>query len=371
MTDKNQSAAQRAAQHFVAPGALLKITSCGRGLIHSTFKVHARPPAQSPFIFILQRLNQYVFPCPDTVIKNVRTVTAHLAERGSSVPGLRFPQLMAGADGSPLYRDAEGGAWRALTFVEHSHSQDALANLGQARDIGLVLGHFHRLLADLDSQVLSDTLPGFHVAPGYLSHLDAAWDRWMGTTSDALQFCKAFVESRRGVVPVLEDAKAAGVLPLRVMHGDPKINNFLFDTRSERVISLIDLDTVKPGLIHYDLGDCLRSACNHAGEDPAEHQRVQFDLPTARAILEGYFCAAGTFLSPPEYAYIPMAIRLIPLELGMRFLADYLTGNHYFRVQDPQHNLRRAQAQFQLVASIESQAAALEDLVRAHSGSKA
>lgn len=368
MTDKNQFHAARAAQHFVASGTLLEITSFGHGLIHSTFKVHAPRSAPSPITFILQCLNRHVFPSWEKVTGNVRAVTAHLAEKCLSTSALRFPRLLPGADGSLIYRDAEENVWRALTFIEDSHSRDALENLDQAREIGHVLGQFHLLLADLNPSVLRDTLPGFHIAPAYLSQLDATWDRWTGKMSDDLEHCKAFVEARRGIVPVLEEAKAAGVLPLRIMHGDPKINNFLFHTRSERVISLIDLDTVKPGLIHYDLGDCLRSACNRAGEDPADYHAVHFDLATARAILDGYFSAAGEFLSAPEYAFIVPAIRLIPLELGMRFLADYLAGNPYFRVRDPEHNLRRAQVQFQLVASIDAQAAALEGLVRAHSG---
>lgn len=365
MSDICQKDLQGAALHFAAGGSVVQCVPLGQGLIHTTFQVQVDYAAQSPRMFILQRLNGRVFPNPKNVIENVHAVTSHLAKKCVSPSSLLFPQLLPGDDGALLYRDAQGETWRALSFIPCSHSRDTLENLVQAHDIGSVLGQFHGLLADLDPATLRDTLPGFHVTPEYLDHWDAAWRNWTGTMNDALQTCRAFVEERRAFVHVLENARAAGELPLRVMHGDPKINNFLFDMRSERVVSLVDLDTVKPGLIHYDLGDCLRSACNRHGEDPVHSTSVRFDVPTARAILEGYFSAAGWMLRRSEYDFILPAIRLIPLELGMRFLTDYLTGNRYFRVRDPEHNLRRAQVQFQLVASIESQAADLQQVIHA------
>lgn len=337
----------------------------GQGLIHTTFQVQVQYAARSPLTFVLQRLNCRVFPNPENVIDNVRVVTEHLARKCVSHPSLIFPRLLPGNDGALLYRDAQGEIWRALSFISCSHSRDTLESLAQARDIGSVLGQFHGLLADLDPAALRDTLPGFHIAPEYLNHWDAAWRGWTGAITEPLQTCRAFVEERRAFVSVLENAKSAGQLPLRVMHGDPKVNNFLFDTRSERVVSLIDLDTVKPGLIHYDLGDCLRSACNRHGEDPEQSAAACFDVPMAKAILDGYFAAAGSMLRQSEYDFILPAIRLIPLELGMRFLTDYLSGNRYFRVQDPQHNLRRAQVQFQLVASIENQSTDIEQIIHA------
>lgn len=360
--DTTGSSLLRAA-HYFAPGRTVEqISSLGSGLIHATFLVRLRGAEHSSFV--LQRMNRQVFSNPQEVVSNLRTVTAHLAGKlPCAGGGLRFPQLIPGPDGALLFHDDEAETWRALSFIEHSHAQDSLANLSQARELGNVLGQFHQLLSDVDPAGLADTLPGFHIAPQYLAQLDAAWARWDGERDAALRNCHAFVEERRDFVSVLEQAKAAGVLPLRIIHGDPKVNNFLFDQRSGHVVSLIDLDTVKPGLIHYDLGDCLRSACNRAGEDPAQPDAVRFDVPMAQAILEGYLQAAGSLLQPAEYNFLLPAIRLIPLELGIRFLADHLSGNRYFRVQDPGHNLRRAQVQLRLVASIEAQAPALEAVI--------
>jgi len=154
----------------------------------------------------------------------------------------------------------------------------------------------------------------------------------------------------------LEQAKQHGLLPLRVIHGDPKLNNFLFAKHSGRVVSLIDLDTVKPGLVHYDIGDCLRSCCHVEGSDT-------FDPAICAAILKGYLAEAGKFFSVYDYDYLYDAIRLIPFELGLRFYTDYLEGNRYFKVTEPLQNLHRATGQFRLCASILAQESVIKSLI--------
>ena len=160
-----------------------------------------------------------------------------------------------------------------------------------------------------------------------------------------------WVEAHRELAPVLEDARRAGQLLVRVIHGDPKLDNLLFDSAGARVLGLIDLDTVQPGLIHYDLGDCVRSCCNTRGEGG---EAPRFDLRLCRALLEGYLPEARNFLHPPEYPHLYNAIRLLPFELGLRFLTDHLEGDLYFKVQAPGQNLQRALAQFRLMDNIEA-----------------
>ena len=160
---------------------------------------------------------------------------------------------------------------------------------------------------------------------------------------------------------VLEDAVDAGVLRPRPIHGDPKVNNVLLDRASGRAIALVDLDTVKPGLVHYDIGDCLRSGCNRLGEETDDLDQVGFDLEFCEAILTGYADAARQVLSDADLDYLYDAIRLISFELGLRFLSDYLAGDVYFRITHPQQNLQRARVQFRLTADIEAK----EDAIRA------
>lgn len=169
-------------------------------------------------------------------------------------------------------------------------------------------------------------------------------------------YCAEFIARFQHIADDLEAAKQQGLLTLRVIHGDPKLNNFLFDRHRKKIVSLIDLDTVKPGLVHYDIGDCLRSCCHIA-------EPVGFDLDICTALLKSYLAEAGAFFTEHDYHYLYPAIRLIPFELGLRFYTDYLEGNRYFKVMEPEQNLQRATNQFRLCESIMAQETAIKNLV--------
>ena len=173
-----------------------------------------------------------------------------------------------------------------------------------------------------------------------------------------------FVNRRRTGVDVLEKAKEQGALELRPIHGDPKVNNVMIDLGTRQAISLVDLDTVKPGLIHYDIGDCLRSGCNPLGEETEQWEKVRFEPDLCRAILSGYLAEAGNFLKENDYRYLYEAVRLIAFELGLRFFTDYLEGNIYFKAVNEKQNLTRALVQFRLSESIESQESAIRALIQ-------
>jgi Ser/Thr protein kinase RdoA (MazF antagonist) len=179
----------------------------------------------------------------------------------------------------------------------------------------------------------------------------------------AERHCKEFVAERRVWATVLEDAKAQGELILRPIHGDPKVNNIMIDNETHEAVSIIDLDTVKPGLVHYDIGDCLRSCCNREGEETENLEAVEFDTGLCKAILQGYLSVANGFLSKNDYDYLYDAIRLISFELGLRFFTDHLEGNVYFRALDREHNLRRALVQFKLTESIEDQESEIRAII--------
>jgi Ser/Thr protein kinase RdoA (MazF antagonist) len=147
------------------------------------------------------------------------------------------------------------------------------------------------------------------------------------------------------------------------MHGDPKVNNVMIEEATGRAISLVDLDTVKPGLIHYDIGDCMRSGCNPLGEETENWEAVHFDPETGAAILEGYLTQARAFLTPADYEYLFDSIRLLTLELGIRFFTDHLAGNVYFKVKHPRHNLQRALVQFKLTESIEAHEGEIRNII--------
>jgi hypothetical protein len=162
---------------------------------------------------------------------------------------------------------------------------------------------------------------------------------------------------------VLEAARLRGELLSCPIHGDPKLANILFARNTGEAISLIDLDTVKPGLLHYDIGDCLRSCCNAAGED-VDLAEVSFNLAYCGAILRGYLPQVASFFSVADYRSIYDAVHLIAFELGLRFFSDHLAGDVYFRIRRPGQNLHRAMVQFALCRSIETQEAEIKNIVR-------
>ncbi len=347
------------AEAFELPGRIRSLEPLGSGNVNESFVVVCDGPPERRFV--LQRLNRRVFPRPDLVMANILALGEHvdrrLAEDGSPLGERRWevPRVVrCRADQRP-WVEREDGFWRLITFVESSRSFDLVTSADQAREVGIGLGLFHHLISDLSPERLADTLEGFHVTPRYLEQYDAVLAGAPAAAGGDVSRCRAFVEERRDFAPVLEAARASGRLRLRPIHGDPKVSNVMLEAGSGRAVALVDLDTVKPGLIHYDIGDCLRSCCNPLGEETADLEAVRFDVDLCRAVLGGYLSAASGFLTEADYEHLYAAIRLISFELGLRFFTDHLAGNVYFRTERPDHNLQRALVQFRLTASIEAQ----------------
>jgi len=350
-------AAAIAVRDFTFGGSVEKITNFGSGNVNDTFLVQLTGSGEK---IILQRINDKVFHRPALIMENLRTVADHVAgrmRRDRSMAGRRWEliRIFQSRDGRDYVVDEQGGCWRGIAFVAGAVGYEKMAGPEQAMEAGRALGLFHRLLSDLPPELLHDTLPGFHSTPGYLHHYDAIVAAVDPYYSAAGRFCAAVIARQRHRAAVLEDACRRNVLQRRIMHGDPKISNILFDEVTGRAIAMIDLDTVKPGLVHYDIGDCLRSCCNPLGEDPVDSDQVYFDLELARLILTGYLEEAGVFLAEYDIVYLYDAIYLLAFELGLRFFTDYLAGNVYFKTNHPEQNLSRAVVQFALAASIEKQ----------------
>jgi Ser/Thr protein kinase RdoA (MazF antagonist) len=355
------------AEQFTPQGRVLEVRTYGCGNVNDTFLVTLESPGERHFI--LQRLNTRVFRRPELVMGNLCTVSEHVQQRLADAPqgsGRRWemPRVLFTRNGRDHVLDPEGSFWRALSFIDGAETFDIIQDTQQAREVGYALGRFHHLLSDLAPDRLADTLPGFHVTPGYLRHYDKVLARVGGPLSPEGNYGLEFVRGRRVWAGVLEEARAQGQLVRRPIHGDPKVNNVMLDTATGEAVGLVDLDTVKPGLVHYDIGDCLRSGCNPLGEETEAWERVSFDPELGRAILQGYLAQARDFLTEADYAYLYDAIRLLAFELGLRFFTDYLAGNVYFKARHREHNLARALVQFKLAESIESQEAALRGIIR-------
>lgn len=344
---------------FALPAAVTSITPLGNGNVNDTYRVDTA----SGDCFVLQRLNTAVFPQPELVMANLIALAHHVKAKGDQA-GCQMPSPIHLRNGGEcLLRQPDGSAWRLLTFIAGAHSLDVLENCAQAEQVGRGLGRFHALINDLPGNQLHDTLEGFHVTPLYLERYQNVLANSAVPPCPESEACQRFVEQRLDLVPVLENARQAGRLQLRPIHGDPKVNNVMLCQISGRAVALVDLDTVKPGLLHYDIGDCLRSACNPAGEESTDLEAVHFNLELAKAMLRGYLAEAGSCLSAADLDHLYDAIRLLPFELGLRFFTDHLTGNVYFKASHSRQNLDRARVQFRLTESIEAQEPALRALL--------
>ena len=341
---------QSIAGKFSGGEAILKLTALGHGLINETYLVNTSLRA-----FVLQRINRRVFPEPALIMANLQQLDSHLQQ----IPNkqLQIPSIILSNSGQPLFVDEEQQVWRALELITASESREKLTRISEAEQVGHALGHFHRLCSNLPSEKMHDTLPGFHITPVYYAQYQSLLPIASHYSQQAdVIFCQHYVQKFQPQIAVLENARQQGLLFERVIHGDPKLNNFLFKPGTDQIVSLIDLDTVKPGLVHYDIGDCLRSCCHDAHDN-------RFDLNICSSVLSAYLGEAGEFFTPTDYEFLYTAILLIPFELGLRFFSDYLSGNIYFKAKDAEENLRRAVALFQLCDSICQQQNEIEKLI--------
>lgn len=345
---------------FFLPGTKIdRIEPCGTGNINDTYLVVLEGGEQR----ILQRINPNVFPDPHLVHDNMRQVCQHLEKGVQDSPDLAgqfIPLVLYSGRNGDAYPENNGAIWRMVNFVQGT-AFDTIDTPVQAEEMGRCLGIFHRLLASLEP-ALHDTLPGFHDTALYLHKYDTTLARYEIAPKENMQWYMDFVEKRRSLATKLEKEKG---LTSSVIHGDPKVANFIFDLGGHKSLSLIDLDTVRTGLVLHDIGDGLRSCCNPAGESPQHLEQVSFNKQLFSAWLKGYTKEAGLLLTKKDKAHIVDATKIIAFELGLRFLTDYMNGSTYFKTDYPEHNLDRSRVQFLLVQSLEKQLSDLESIVRA------
>ena len=351
------------AEQFTPQGRVLEVHEFGNGNINDTYIVTTDSNDETHFV--LQRINTQVFKQPRLIMQNMRTFTEHMRKRAREEgDSWEMPRVLKTCENQDFYLDAENNFWRAISYVEGARSFDTIHSTDHAREVGHALGTFQRLISDLPVETLADTLEGFHITPLYLAHYDSIISH-NGFVSDAeVRLGLDFVAARREWAHVLENARRQGKLQLRPIHGDPKVNNVMIHEGTGRAISLVDLDTVKPGLIHYDIGDCMRSGCNPLGEETEQWESVCFEPEIGEAILTGYLAQARTFLTAADYDYLYDSIRLLAFELGVRFFTDHLAGNVYFKVKHPQHNLLRALVQFKLTESVEAHEREIRSIIQ-------
>ncbi|MDD6199769.1 MAG: aminoglycoside phosphotransferase family protein [Firmicutes bacterium] len=338
------------------PETLLGAVRYGQGHINDTYCVLCQPREGDCVRYILQGLSSAAFPHPEELMENFVSITSYLREKIAASGGDPMRETLSvikTKNGSDYYTDANGKVWRLMPFIENTDCfQSATPELFEAS--ARTFGRFQRLLQGYPAETLHETVPHFHDTEDRFAKFQAAVAADKLGRAKEVQEEIRFVLERQGDCSVALDALRAGKLPLRVTHNDTKLNNILIDRDTREGICVIDLDTTMPGLSINDFGDSIRFGANHSAEDEKDLSKVNFDLGLYEAYTRGFLEGAGGTLTEAELEYLPWGARLMTLECGIRFLTDYLDGDHYFHIRYPEQNLDRCRTQFKLVRDMEA-----------------
>ena len=352
------SAIRETAAHFFGDGNFT-LEENRSGHINSTYFVNSEGGR-----FVLQRINKSVFTRPEEVMANIAAVTSHiknkLIEEGKD-PARGVLDFLDSDTGANFFVDGDGEYWRAYRYIDGvclntCDSPEVFSRAGKA------FGRFQSYLSDFDATRLFETIKDFHNTEKRFSDLvkAATEDKAGRAASVRNELNFAITRYEHGTCSFISNGIASGTFKLRVTHNDTKLNNIILDRESGEGVCVIDLDTVMPGSLLYDFGDAVRFGASSAAEDERELAKVRFVPEMFASFAEGFVRGLSGAATKEEISAFPRAAATITLETGMRFLTDYLSGDTYFRIGYPEHNLDRARNQFRLVESIEEQSDVLD-----------
>lgn len=350
-------------RQFQTEGTVVAVNPLGNGLINDTFKVTTEGDAPD---YVLQRVNDAVFPDVDMLMRNIEAVTTHIRKKleaaGETDIDRKCLRFIPCHDGKLYYRNENGQYWRMMVFIPNAKTYEAVTP-EYSYYAGKAFGHFEDMLVDIPEK-LGEVIPNFHNMEFRMEQLreviaknpagrvgeQAVQDLLALINRDAEEMCKA------------ERMYRAGELPKRICHCDTKVNNMMFD-EDGHVLCVIDLDTVMPSFIFSDYGDFLRSASNTTAEDDPNLDNVSFNEEIFKSFTRGYIEGAQ-FLTPVEIDNLPYAVALFPFMQSVRFLWDYLSGDHYWKCKYPEHNLDRARNQMRLYQCVREHDQMMADYIK-------
>ena len=314
--------------------------------------------------YVLQRINHAIFQNVEMLQSNIEAVTGHirkkLEEKGEADVERKVLHFIPTAEGKTYWYDGEN-YWRIMTFIPRAKTYETV-NPEYSYYAGAAFGNFQAMLADIPD-TLGETIPDFHNMEFRLKQLrDAVAADAAGRVQEVRYFLDE-IEKRADEMCKAERLFREGRLPKRVCHCDTKVNNMMFD-EDGKVLCVIDLDTVMPSFIFSDYGDFLRTGANTGDEDDKDLNRVNFNMEIFKAFTKGYLEGARSFLTPIEIENLPYAAALFPYMQCVRFLADYINGDTYYKIKYPEHNLVRTKAQFKLLQSVEEHTPEMTAFIR-------
>ena len=341
--------------NFDYEGKLLSKEPFGSGHINDTYLLKYEISEMGILKVILQRMNREIFTNPVELMENVVGVTTFLRKKiieNGGDPERETLNVIPAKDGKPYYVDSKGEYWRSYVYITDASSYDQVEKPEDFYESAVAFGHFQRMLADYPAETLNETIKGFHDTRARFQVFKDTVAKDVCGRAAEVQDEINFVLAHEDVANVFGELQDKGKLPLRVTHNDTKLNNVLLDAKTRRALCVIDLDTVMPGSSLYDFGDSIRFGAATAAEDERDLSKMEMNLARFRVFTRGYVCACPG-LTEKELELLPLGAKTMTMECGVRFLTDYLDGDHYFAVHRDGQNLDRARTQFKLVADME------------------
>ncbi len=345
---------------------IVNVHPIGNGHINDTFGVQVYNPAgNSEYRYVLQRINHTIFTDVETLQNNIFAVTEHirhkLKEQGTEDIDRKVLTFIRTKSGEK-YLLHDGSYWRLSLFIPDSISYDSITPT-LAEEAGRAFGDFQAMLSDIPDGALGETIPNFHKMSFRLQQLDEAIQSDKAGRVAEAQWLIDEIQKRSYDMLIQERLFAEDKLPRRTNHLDTKVNNVLFDTHTDRVLCVVDLDTVMPGFVLSDIGDFIRTAVNTGAEDDEDLDHIQVNMEIFEAYTRGYMDRARSFLTPTEIKLLPYGGRLLTYMQTVRFLTDYLNGDVYYKTRKPQHNLIRSVAQFTFLQRLEAKAEEMDNFM--------
>lgn len=340
--------------HFGLKGTLVEGAPYGFGHINNTHCLVLDDNGKRTR-YILQKINHSIFTDVEGLMNNIAYVTEHIRKKNEGSPDQDRCTLtvIPAVNGKLYYKDDEDNYYRIYLFVEHTVALQAVESPEQLCTLGAAFGNFQNQLADFDASKLVETIKNFHnTADRYRLFEEAVSNNLSGRLDNVKEEVE-FVRARKADTELLLGLLKEGKLPLRVTHNDTKLNNILFDEDDLRAVCVIDLDTVMPGLVHYDFGDSIRFGASTGAEDEKDLSKIEMSLELFEQYVKGFLSTCGSKLNDEEINQLPFSAKLMTFECGIRFLTDYLNGDTYFKTHYPEHNLDRCRTQFKLVYDME------------------
>ena len=358
---------EEAIQNFKFEGTLIDTRPYGSGHINDTYLLTFEIASMGRMKVILQRMNKQIFTKPEELMENIIGVTSYLREKiieNGGDPDRETLNLISTVGEKPYYIDSKGDYWRSYIFITDATSYDQVEKPEDFYQSAVAFGNFQRLLSDYPAGTLHETIQGFHDTKARFQTFREAVKKDVCGRAAKVQKEIEFVLAHEEVANIFSDLQEKGELPLRVTHNDTKLNNIMIDNCTGKGICVIDLDTVMPGLAMNDFGDSIRFGASTAAEDEQDLSKVSCSMELFEIYVKGFLEGCAGRLTPREVELLPMGAKVMTFECGMRFLTDYLEGDHYFKIHREEHNLDRCRTQFKLVEDMERKWDMMQQIVK-------